>query len=334
VTIRSILAAALVAIAVSGCQKASDNKQQGVGPGTAPGTGTATGTGGEATGTDLGTGTGTGGAVAATGSPECIKLVDHILGLVIADPNVPPEAHAQIRGERDDAIAQCSTQPPPAELLDCALQATSFKQYQRCQRRRASAPPKDGTRAPTADDLATYTKDLKGAGRLTATIETSMGTFHCELADDKVPMTVANFVGLATGKHAWYDEKAGKAVTGKPLYNGTMFHRVIPDFMVQGGDPRGNGTGGPGYEFADEFHPELRHKPGTLSMANSGPDTNGSQFFITEVATTHLDDMHSVFGYCDEVDLVKKITAVPTDAQNKPNTAVTIKKITIGKKSK
>lgn len=115
----------------------------------------------------------------------------------------------------------------------------------------------------------------------TATFETSKGTITIELYDDKTPKTVANFEKLA----------------GEGFYNGLTFHRVIADFMIQGGCPQGTGTGGPGYKFEDEFHPELRHDgPGVLSMANSGPNTNGSQFFITHVACPHLDDKHSVFG--------------------------------------
>ncbi len=127
-----------------------------------------------------------------------------------------------------------------------------------------------------------------------ATIETSKGTIRIQLHDDKTPKTVANFEKLA----------------GEGFYNGLKFHRVIPDFMVQGGCPQGTGTGGPGYKFADEFHPQLKHdRPGVLSMANSGPNTNGSQFFITHVATPWLDNKHSVFGNViegqDVVDAIK-----------------------------
>jgi cyclophilin family peptidyl-prolyl cis-trans isomerase len=119
-----------------------------------------------------------------------------------------------------------------------------------------------------------------------AAFDTTEGKFKVKLFADKVPNTVANFVSLADGSK-----------TGKPFYDGTVFHRVIPDFMIQGGDPEGTGRGGPGYKFADEFHPTLKHDgPGVLSMANAGPNTNGSQFFITHVATPHLDGKHSVFG--------------------------------------
>jgi cyclophilin family peptidyl-prolyl cis-trans isomerase len=197
---------------------------------------------------------------------------------------------------------------------------------------KAAKAAKPGTRAPTAADLATYTKDLPGTGALIATIETNHGTIHCELYGDKTPMTVANFVGLATGKHPWWSDKAGKAMTGSPYFDGLTFHRVIPEFMIQGGDIAGTGAGGPGYEFADEIVPSLRHdRPGILSMANAGKGTNGSQFFITEVPTPQLDKKHTVFGHCKEIDLVKKIARVPTSSGDKPVEPVVMKKVTISK---
>jgi len=202
----------------------------------------------------------------------------------------------------------------------------------------AAAPPADKppagadntVRPPTAGDLATYTQDITGNGPLTATIETSLGTFHCELFADKAPMTVANFVGLATGKKAWQSPSGGTEV-GKPFFNGLTFHRVIPGFMIQGGDPEGVGRGGPGYQFDDEVNNGLAMKPGTLAMANAGPGTNGSQFFITEGAPGHLNNRHTIFGLCKEIDLVKKIEGVPRDPDDRPNTPVAIKKVTITK---
>ncbi|MCC7387035.1 MAG: peptidylprolyl isomerase [Deltaproteobacteria bacterium] len=172
-----------------------------------------------------------------------------------------------------------------------------------------------------------------------AKIETNQGVMVAELFEAKAPRTVANFVGLARGTRPWQDPKSGEWVK-KPLYDGLAFHRVIPDFMIQGGDPLGNGTGGPGYKFPDEFDPSLRHdRPGTLSMANSGPidrltgrpGTNGSQFFITERPTPHLDDKHSVFGVLVEgLEVEKKIARLPTGgAMNKPQEPVVIQKITI-----
>jgi peptidyl-prolyl cis-trans isomerase A (cyclophilin A) len=152
---------------------------------------------------------------------------------------------------------------------------------------------------------------------------TSAGNFTARLFDAETPKTVANFTGLADGSKEWTDPRTGRKVT-QPYYNGTVFHRVIDGFMIQGGDPLGQGTGGPGYTFADEFHPKLRHsKAGMLSMANRGPNTNGGQFFITLAETPWLDDKHSVFGEITEgMDVVKKIggtsTSKPGDRPVKP----------------
>jgi peptidyl-prolyl cis-trans isomerase A (cyclophilin A) len=160
---------------------------------------------------------------------------------------------------------------------------------------------------------------------------TSEGDFTVRLFDAEAPKTVANFAGLAEGTIEWTDPRTGKK-TKAPYYNGTIFHRVIADFMIQGGDPLGQGTGGPGYKFADEFSPKLRHsKPGILSMANSGPNTNGGQFFITLVPTAWLDNKHSVFGEVTEgMDIVNKIgstaTSKPGDRPAKP---ITINSVTI-----
>jgi len=163
---------------------------------------------------------------------------------------------------------------------------------------------------------------------------TSEGNFTARLFETETPNTVANFVGLAEGTKDWTDPKTRNSEK-KPLYNGTIFHRVIDQFMIQGGDPLGNGTGGPGYKFADEFHPKLRHdKPGILSMANAGANTNGSQFFITLVPTPWLDNKHSIFGeIVNGMDVVKKIgstaTSKPGDRPLKP---ITIESVTIERK--
>jgi peptidyl-prolyl cis-trans isomerase A (cyclophilin A) len=167
-------------------------------------------------------------------------------------------------------------------------------------------------------------------GPLYATLKTSMGDIVIQLFEDKAPRTVANFVGLATGTKEWTDPKTGEKVK-RPLYNGTIFHRVIPGFMIQGGDPLGNGTGGPGYRFEDEFHRDLRHtKGGILSMANAGPNTNGSQFFITLAPTLHLDNRHSVFGELVKgEEVVVAIGNVPRNANNRPNKDVVLKEVVI-----
>jgi peptidyl-prolyl cis-trans isomerase A (cyclophilin A) len=165
---------------------------------------------------------------------------------------------------------------------------------------------------------------------LYATLKTSLGSIMIRLFDDKAPKTVENFVGLAAGTKEWTDPKTGEKVK-RPLYNGTIFHRVIPGFMIQGGDPLGRGTGGPGYRFADEFHADLRHsKPGILSMANSGPGTNGSQFFITLGPTPHLDNRHSVFGEVIQgQDVVVAIGNVQRVAGDRPAKDVVLQAVVI-----
>ena len=146
------------------------------------------------------------------------------------------------------------------------------------------------------------------AEEIYATFQTSMGDIVVKLMPQKAPLTVENFVGLAEGTKEWTDPKTGQKVK-RPLYDGTVFHRVISPFMIQGGDPLGNGTGGPGYRFGDEIGPDNRFdRPGLLAMANAGPNTNGSQFFITEVPTPHLDRGHTIFGEAVKgQDLVAKI---------------------------
>jgi len=165
---------------------------------------------------------------------------------------------------------------------------------------------------------------------LYATLETSLGRMVCRLHDDKAPKTVANFVELAEGKKEFVDAKTRQKAK-RPFYDGLAFHRVIPDFMIQGGCPRGDGTGGPGYQFEDEFHPSLKHDgPGMLSMANAGPGTNGSQFFITVAATPWLDNHHTVFGRVVEgQEIAKKISLAPRDAGDRPRTAVVLQRVTI-----
>ena len=190
------------------------------------------------------------------------------------------------------------------------------------------APPAEvlaAVKAPVAADLETYTKGIAGKGDLIATIKTSIGTVRCQLLADKAPMTVANFVGLATGKKAWLDPKTNKVQKNKPYYDGLIFHRVIPDFMIQGGDPTGTGAGGPGYTFGDETSPDVKMAVGVLAMANAGPSTNGSQFFITESAPSYLDGKHTVFGTCKPLDVVSKIARVKRDTSDRPATAVKMK---------
>jgi peptidyl-prolyl cis-trans isomerase A (cyclophilin A) len=173
--------------------------------------------------------------------------------------------------------------------------------------------------------------NVPGTGQLYARLHTSLGNVVLRLEEQRAPNTVKNFVGLATGAQEWKDPRSGDLKRGVPLYDGTIFHRVIPDFMVQAGCPLGQGTGGPGYRFKDEFHPELRHTgPGVMSMANSGPATNGSQFFITEKGTPWLDNKHSVFGETVAgQDVVSKIARAPRGRNDRPDTEIVLKKVEI-----
>lgn len=205
----------------------------------------------------------------------------------------------------------------------------------------SSAPPASETKAVTdnKDEVSNKEKeklmkdfDLKPGDKLIADFDTSMGHINAELFWELAPRTVENFVVLATGEKEWTHPQTQEKLK-KPLYDGTIFHRVIQGFMIQGGDPTGTGMGGPGYKFKDEFNPSLKHdKKGILSMANSGPNTNGSQFFITEGPTPHLDNKHSVFGQVvdtESLKVVDNIGAVPTDPRDKPLTDVRINAIKI-----
>lgn len=163
-----------------------------------------------------------------------------------------------------------------------------------------------------------------------AVFETSQGNIVVRLLEKEAPKTVANFVGLAEGTKEFVNEKTGQKEK-RPFYDGLVFHRVIPNFMIQGGCPQGSGMGGPGYKFADEFHPSLKHnKAGKLSMANAGPGTNGSQFFLTVAATPWLDNKHSIFGEVVEgQDVADKISKLPRDGNDRPKAAVTMNRVRI-----
>jgi peptidyl-prolyl cis-trans isomerase A (cyclophilin A) len=166
----------------------------------------------------------------------------------------------------------------------------------------------------------------------TVVMDTSMGRITCQFFEKQAPHAVANFIGLAEGTKDWTDPVSSKRQHRKPLFDGTTFHRVIPEFMIQGGDPAGTGMGDPGYTFADEFDPNLNFDvPGRLAMANSGPNTNGSQFFITEQAYDSLNQHYTIFGQCDEpsVAVVKTIARVQRDENDKPLVSVLLKKVTI-----
>jgi peptidyl-prolyl cis-trans isomerase A (cyclophilin A) len=171
------------------------------------------------------------------------------------------------------------------------------------------------------------------SGEPTAVIDTTAGKLRCKLFEKETPITVENFIALASGTKDWKNPASGAKKHGVPLYDGTIFHRVIPNFMIQGGDPAGNGSGDPGYSFKDEIVSTLTFdRPGRLAMANSGPNTNGSQFFITEVPTPHLNGHHTIFGQCDDasVALVKQIARMARDPRDdRPFRPVKINHITI-----
>lgn len=182
----------------------------------------------------------------------------------------------------------------------------------------------------SAPDSPAPPVNVPGEGPLKALLRTTMGDLEVELFEKDAPRTVANFVALATGGVEWTDPTGKKSRT--PLYAGTLFHRVIPNFMIQGGDPQGDGRGGPGFRWKDEASAlRLRHdRPGTLSMANAGPNTNGSQFFVTEVPTPHLDGRHAVFGrVVSNVELVSKITKVPRNQSDRPLTPVKLTEVLV-----
>jgi len=181
--------------------------------------------------------------------------------------------------------------------------------------------------------------EIEGSGQLYVRMHTTQGVMVFSLEEQKTPNTVRSFVGLATGTIDWKDPKTNKGMKGTPMYDGVRFHRVIPGFMVQVGDPQARyadmasrwGTGGPGYRFGDEIVRELKHETGgILSMANAGPGTNGSQFFITEVPTAHLDGRHTVFGHIvDGKDVIKKLANVPRNARDCPLEEQMITKVEI-----
>ena len=196
--------------------------------------------------------------------------------------------------------------------------------------------PKEGADDPLAGKfaLADATKNVKGTGALVAKIDTSMGAIDCKLYDDKAPITVANFIGLATGERTWKDPTSGKWIN-KPAYDGTTFHRVIKGFMIQGGDPKGNGTGEPGYVVKDEIWEGAKHdRAGLLCMANRGKNTNGAQFFITDEPAPNLDAGYTIFGECTPTKIVRDIASVPKGPSDKPTTPVIIKSIKVSRVAK
>ena len=192
-----------------------------------------------------------------------------------------------------------------------------------------AAPPADLPDAPIATPAAKPAPVPTGP---TVVIDTTMGRLTCKTFDKEAPNAVANFIGLAEGTKDWTTDAGATKHHGKRFYDGLTFHRVIPGFMIQGGDPAGDGTGDPGYYFKDEIDPALKFSvPGRLAMANSGPDTNGSQFFITETAVPDLDGKYTIFGQCDahSVLIVASVARVERNSNDRPLSPVTINKVTV-----
>ncbi|MBI2683483.1 MAG: peptidylprolyl isomerase [Acidobacteriales bacterium] len=210
-------------------------------------------------------------------------------------------------------VAQTKTAPTTTPKSSTKTSSKTAAKTTAKSTTKTAEPAKATEPATPATDTIKYTEPPQ------VIFTTSKGQIACKLFPDKAPKTVANFVGLALGMKDWLDPKTGKKMTGTPFFENTTFHRVRPNFMVQAGDRLGNGTGSPGYTFEDEFAEDLTFdRPGRLAMANSGPATNGSQFFITEVPTPWLNDKHTIFGQCDDasVEIVKAIARVPTDENN------------------
>jgi peptidyl-prolyl cis-trans isomerase A (cyclophilin A) len=218
--------------------------------------------------------------------------------------------------------------------LICVLCLISFSSFAATQHGGAKKESATAEEAKTGIEKATPKSEKKAATEKsstkgkTAVIETSEGNISIKLFPETAPKTVDNFVGLATGKKEWTER--GKKVK-KPLYSGVIFHRVIPNFMIQTGDPLGNGTGGPGYQFEDETKPsDSFDRPGIVAMANAGPNTNGSQFFITVAPTPWLNGKHTIFGEVTQgMEVINKISNAPRDESDKPKSEIKIKKITI-----
>ncbi len=195
-----------------------------------------------------------------------------------------------------------------------------------------AAPPAAADQLPDAPSTTSQARPPVIPTGPTAVIDTTMGRLTCQFYDTQAPITVANFIGLARGTKEWTDPNTFKKIKGKPFYDGTTFHRVIPGFMIQGGDKIGTGSGDAGYLFNDEIDPSLTFdQPGRLAMANAGPGTNGSQFFITEEPVAQLNGKHTIFGQCDAhtVLVVASITHVERSAEDKPLTPVIIQHVTI-----
>jgi peptidyl-prolyl cis-trans isomerase A (cyclophilin A) len=218
---------------------------------------------------------------------------------------------------KDSDKKESSSPPPPASEARPAQAPGASAQAP------AATPPAEAAAS------GEWTKKVQAGQEVYATLKTNQGDITVRLFSKDAPKTVANFVGLATGEKPWTDPNSGQRVTGKPLYDGVIFHRVIPGFMIQGGDPTGTGRGDPGYRFEDEFQSgRTFNKPGLLAMANAGPGTNGSQFFITTSTPDYLNNRHTIFGEVVKgYEVVEKISNVQRDTRDRPQTPVVINTI-------
>lgn len=252
----------------------------------------------------------------------------HLAALaIVAGCGVPAEKHEEIVRERDELEKRVDT-------LEKELEAVKKKSRDTRKRSPRKRPERGPLTLATEENIEEWLGRAKISrdSKLGARLKTNRGDIACTLFPDKSPLTVASFVGLAEGTFEWKDPKTGEMVKGRPLYDGVIFHRVIGNFMIQGGDPLGTGTGGPGYRFDDEVDNGLKFdEEGLLAMANAGPKTNGSQFFITTSTPAHLNGKHTIFGKC-EMDTVQKIASTPVAARSKPVEDVVIEHIEIERK--
>ena len=251
-----------------------------------------------------------------------------VLGLALVGCGVNQTEHERVVVERDMLHAKVGDLEDRVSALDEQKRELEARVEQL-----TSSQAREATQRGKIKD-ARRALGIEDGGRLVATLKTSLGDIECDLWTNVAPLTVRNFVELAEGTKSWTDPRTG-ASTQKPLYDEPIFHRVIPDFMIQGGDPLGTGTGGPGYRFEDEVDSSVRfEQPGLLAMANSGPGTNGSQFFITDSTPTHLNMKHTIFGRCADMEVVRSIMAVDlTGPQGStPEEDVVLRTVSIGRK--
>ena len=267
-------------------------------------------------------------------SPSCVRAITALSIVGLACGSAPQAAPAPEPVAAVAAELACTR--GDIEPCDCVAgkgyRPCVAGAFADCVCRRDNDPPQEDreVRPPRAEDLAGYLRDLSGDGPLMAAIDTNRGTIRCELFADRTPITVANFVGLARGLKAWADPDTGDP-TNAPFYDGSSFHRVVKDFVIQGGDPTGTGRGGPGYHFGTEIADGLLHdRVGRLAMARGATaDSNGGQFYIALKELRHLDGSYTVFGQCGDHGVLRRIAALPVEAGGRPTTPVVIRTVKI-----